>query len=144
MITRTLLAAATPVALGAVGAAAQSGAPVKIGGDPWCSVAADDAFGHALERDAAAVVEASGGKVLGTVNVPLNAADFSSFLLQAQSSKAKIIGLANAGGDTINSIKQGAEFGIVEGGQKLAVLLVFFSYVQSIGLKPAKGMQFHE
>src|SRR6266851_2585350 len=102
-------------------------AVVKSGGDTWFFVTADYAFGHALERDTAAVVEASGGKVLGTVNVPLNTADFSSFLLQAQSSKAKIIGLANAGGDTINSIKQGAEFGIVEGGQKFAGLLIFIT-----------------
>jgi len=90
------------------------------------------------------VVKASGGKVLGSVNVPLNTSDFSSFLLQAQSSKAKIIGLANAGGDTINSIKQAAEFGIVEGGQKLAGLLVFISDVHSLGLKTAQGLQFTE
>src|SRR5216684_2310852 len=119
-------------------------AVVKSGGDTWFFVTADYAFGHALERDTAAVVEASGGKVLGTVNVPLNTADFSSFLLQAQSSKAKIIGLANAGGDTINSIKQGAEFGIVEGGQRLAGLLVFISDVHSLGLKTAHGLQFTE
>jgi len=116
-------------------------AVVKSGGDTWFFVTADYAFGHALERDTAAVVEASGGKVLGTVNVPLNNADFSSFLLQAQSSKAKIIGLANAGGDTINSIKQGAEFGIVEGGQKFAGLLIFITDVHSLGLKTAQGLQ---
>ena len=116
-------------------------AVVKSGGDTWFFVTADYAFGHALERDTAAVVEASGGKVLGTVNVPLNTADFSSFLLQAQSSKAKIIGLANAGGDTINSIKQGAEFGIVEGGQKFAGLLIFITDVHSLGLKTAQGLQ---
>jgi len=116
-------------------------AVVKSGGDTWFFLTADYAFGHALERDTAAVVEASGGKVLGTVNVPLNTADFSSFLLQAQSSKAKIIGLANAGGDTINSIKQGAEFGIVEGGQKFAGLLIFITDIHSLGLKTAQGLQ---
>src|SRR5215469_7575692 len=104
-------------------------AVVKAGGDTWFFITADYAFGHALERDTTAVVQANGGKVLGAVNVPLNTADFSSFLLQAQASKAKIIGLANAGGDTINSIKQAAEFGIVEGGQKLAGLLVFVTDV---------------
>jgi branched-chain amino acid transport system substrate-binding protein len=116
-------------------------AVVKGGGDSWFFVTADYAFGHALERDTAAVVNEAGGKVLGDVNVPLNTPDFSSFLLQAQSSKAKIIGLANAGGDTINSIKQGAEFGIVEGGQKFAALLVFISDVHSLGLKTAQGLQ---
>ncbi len=98
---------------------------VKSGGDTWFFITADYAFGHALERDTAAVVKASGGKVLGDVKVPLNFADFSSFLLQAQASKAKIIGMANAGGDTTNTIKQAAEFGIVKGGQKLAGLLLF-------------------
>jgi branched-chain amino acid transport system substrate-binding protein len=117
------------------------GAVVKGGGDTWFFLTADYAFGHALERDTAAVVEATGGKVLGTVNVPLNTSDFSSFLLQAQASKAKIIGLANAGGDTINSIKQGAEFGIVEGGQKFAGLLIFTTDVHSLGLKTAQGLQ---
>jgi branched-chain amino acid transport system substrate-binding protein len=116
-------------------------AVVKSGGDSWFFLTADYAFGHALERDTAAVVEASGGKVLGDVNVPINNADFSSFLLQAQGSKAKIIGLANAGGDTINSIKQGAEFGIVEGGQKFAALLMFITDVHSLGLKTAQGLQ---
>jgi branched-chain amino acid transport system substrate-binding protein len=116
-------------------------AVVKGGGDTWFFVTADYAFGHALERDTAAVVNEAGGKILGDVNVPLNTPDFSSFLLQAQSSKAKIIGLANAGGDTINSIKQGAEFGIVEGGQKFAALLVFISDVHSLGLKTAQGLQ---
>src|SRR6185437_9321147 len=104
-------------------------AVVKAGGDTWFFITADYAFGHALERDTTAVVLANGGKVLGAVNVPLNNADFSSFLLQAQASKAKVIGLANAGGDTVNSIKQAAEFGIVKGGQKLAGLLVFASDV---------------
>jgi branched-chain amino acid transport system substrate-binding protein len=116
-------------------------AVVKSGGDSWFFVTADYAFGHALERDTATVVEASGGRVLGDVSVPLNNADFSSFLLQAQSSKAKIIGLANAGGDTINSIKQGAEFGVVEGGQKFAALLMFLTDVNSLGLKTAQGLQ---
>jgi branched-chain amino acid transport system substrate-binding protein len=116
-------------------------AVVKSGGDSWFFLTADYAFGHALDRDTAAVVEASGGKVLGRVNVPLNTPDFSSYLLQAQSSKAKIIGLANAGGDTINSIKQGAEFGIVEGGQKFAGLLMFITDIHSLGLKTAQGLQ---
>ncbi|HKG99993.1 MAG TPA: ABC transporter substrate-binding protein, partial [Bradyrhizobium sp.] len=96
---------------------------VKTGGDTWFFLTADYAFGHALERDTMAAVEANGGKVLGKVRHPLNTNDFSSFLLQAQASKAKVIGLANAGGDTINSIKSGAEFGIVKGGQKFAGLL---------------------
>jgi branched-chain amino acid transport system substrate-binding protein len=116
-------------------------AVVKAGGDTWFFITADYAFGHALERDTASVVTANGGKVLGTVKVPLNTPDFSSYLLQAQSSKAKIIGLANAGGDTINSIKQAAEFGVVEGGQKLAGLLVFITDVNSLGLKTANGLQ---
>jgi len=116
-------------------------AVVKQGGDSWFFVTADYAFGHALERDTAAVVLAAGGKALGDVNVPLGTADFSSFLLQAQASKAKVIGLANAGGDTINSIKQGAEFGVVEGGQKFAALLVFLTDVHSLGLKTAQGLQ---
>jgi branched-chain amino acid transport system substrate-binding protein len=114
---------------------------VKQGGTSWFFITADYAFGHALQRDTAAVVEANGGKVLGDVNVPLNTADFSSYLLQAQASKAKIIGLANAGGDTINSIKQAAEFGVVRGGQKLAGLLVFITDVNSLGLKTAQGLQ---
>jgi branched-chain amino acid transport system substrate-binding protein len=113
---------------------------VKTGGDTWFFLTADYAFGHALERDTEAVVVANGGKVLGKVRHPLNTSDFSSFLLQAQSSGAKIIGLANAGGDTTNSIKQAAEFGIVEGGQSLAGLLVFVSDVHSLGLKIAQGL----
>jgi branched-chain amino acid transport system substrate-binding protein len=116
------------------------GALVKQGGDTWFFLTADYAFGHALERDTASVVTAAGGKVLGAVRAPLNTSDFSSFLLQAQSSKAKIIGLANAGGDTINSIKQAAEFGIVEGGQRLAGLLIFISDVHSLGLQTAQGL----
>jgi branched-chain amino acid transport system substrate-binding protein len=119
-------------------------AVVKAGGDTWFFITADYAFGHALQKDTATVVEANGGKVLGSVNVPLNNADFSSYLLQAQSSKAKIIGLANAGGDTINSIKQAAEFGIVQGGQRLAGLLLFVSDVHSLGLQTAQGLQMTE
>jgi branched-chain amino acid transport system substrate-binding protein len=119
-------------------------AVVKAGGDTWFFITADYAFGHALERDTTSVVTANGGKVLGAVNVPLNNADFSSFLLQAQASKAKIVGLANAGGDTVNSIKQAAEFGIVAGGQKLAGLLVFISDVHSLGLQTAQGLQLTE
>jgi len=119
-------------------------AVVKAGGDTWFFITADYAFGHALERDTAKVVEDNGGKVLGKVRAPLNTPDFSSFLLQAQSSKAKIIGLANAGGDTINSIKQAAEFGIVEGGQKLAGLLVFITDINSLGLQTANGLQLTE
>ncbi len=113
---------------------------VKTGGDTWFFLTSDYAFGHALERDTAAVVRANGGKVLGHVLHPLNTSDFSSFLLQAQASKAKIIGLANAGGDTINAIKQGAEFGIVAGGQHFAGLLVFISDVNALGLKTAQGL----
>ena len=116
----------------------------KAGGDSWFFLTADYAFGAALERDTSAVVTANGGKVLGGVKHPLNTSDFSSFLLQAQSSKAKIIGLANAGGDTTNSIKQAAEFGIVEGGQKLAALLLFINDVHALGLKTAHGLTFTE
>jgi branched-chain amino acid transport system substrate-binding protein len=117
---------------------------VKTGGDSWFFLTADYAFGHALERDTAAAVEANGGKILGKVRHPLNTSDFSSFLLQAQSSKAKVIGLANAGGDTINSIKQGAEFGITKGGQKFAGLLVFASDINALGLPTAQGLTFTE
>ena len=113
---------------------------VKTGGDTWFFLTADYAFGHALERDTTAVILANGGKVLGSVSHPLNTSDFSSFLLQAQASKAKIIGLANAGGDTVNAIKQGAEFGITAGGQQFAGLLVFISDVNSLGLKAAQGL----
>jgi branched-chain amino acid transport system substrate-binding protein len=113
---------------------------VKSGGDTWFFLTSDYAFGHALERDTKAVVLANGGQVLGGVLHPLNTQDFSSFLLQAQASKAKIIGLANAGGDTINAIKQGAEFGITAGGQHFAGLLVFISDVQALGLKVAQGL----
>jgi branched-chain amino acid transport system substrate-binding protein len=113
---------------------------VKTGGDSWFFLTADYAFGHALERDTEAVVTKAGGKVLGKVRHPLNNQDFSSFLLQAQASKAKIIGLANAGGDTTNAIKQGAEFGIVRGGQNFAGLLVFITDVHALGLPTAQGL----
>jgi branched-chain amino acid transport system substrate-binding protein len=115
---------------------------VKQGGDTWFFITADYAFGYALERDTSDVIKAANGKILGDVKVPLNTADFSSFLLKAQGSKAKIIGLANAGGDTMNSIKQGAEFGIAQGGQKFAALLMFISDVHSLGLQAAQGLQF--
>ena len=119
-------------------------AVVKTGGDTWFFLTSDYAFGYALERDTSAVVEANGGKVIGKVRHPINTNDFSSFLLQAQASKAKIIGLANAGGDTINAIKQGAEFGIAKGGQKFAGLLVFASDVNALGLKTAQGLSLTE
>src|SRR5205809_52369 len=117
---------------------------VKAGGDTWFFLTADYAFGAALERDTAAVVVKSGGKVLGAVKHPLNSSDFSSFLLQAQASKAKVIGMANAGGDTLNTIKQASEFGIVTGGQKLAGLLLFINDVHALGLKVAQGLNFTE
>jgi branched-chain amino acid transport system substrate-binding protein len=117
---------------------------VKTGGDSWYFITADYAFGHQLEANTEAVVKEMGGKVLGKVRAPLNTPDFSSFLLQAQSSKAKIIGLANAGGDTINSIKQASEFGIVKGGQNLAGLLVFLTDVHALGLPTAQGLIFTE
>jgi len=113
---------------------------VKTGGDTWFFLTSDYAFGHALERDTASAVTAAGGKVLGAVKHPLNTQDFSSFLLQAQASKAKVIGLANAGGDTINAIKQGAEFGITAGGQQFAGLLVFVTDINALGLKTAQGL----
>jgi len=116
----------------------------KAGGDTWFFLTVDYAFGHALERDTTAAVTAAGGKVIGGVKHPLNTSDFSSFLLQAQSSKSKIIGLANAGGDTTNSIKQAAEFGIIKGGQKLAPLLMFVTDVHALGLKTAQGLNFTE
>ncbi|MBX9821835.1 ABC transporter substrate-binding protein [Afipia birgiae] len=117
---------------------------VKAGGDSWFFLTADYAFGAALERDTTAAVTKAGGKILGSVKHPLNSSDFSSFLLQAQASKAKIVGLANAGGDTTNSIKQAAEFGIVKGGQRLAGLLMFISDVNSLGLNVAQGLNFTE
>jgi branched-chain amino acid transport system substrate-binding protein len=116
----------------------------KAGGDTWFFLTSDYAFGHALERDTSGVVIANGGKVLGGVKHPLNTSDFSSFLLQAQSSKAKVVGLANAGGDTTNAIKQASEFGIVAGGQKLAALLLFINDVHALGLKTAQGLTFTE
>ena len=117
---------------------------VQQGGKKWFFITADYAFGHQLQDDTAAVVKASGGTVVGSVNVPLNNADFSSFLLQAQQSKAQVIGLANAGGDTVNSIKQAAEFGIVKGGQRLAGLLVFIADVNALGLQTAQGLMLTE
>src|SRR5258706_2316031 len=115
-------------------------AMLKTGGDTWFFLTADYAFGHALERDTAAVVEKNGGKVVGRVRHPFPGTDFSSFLLQAQASKAKIIGLANAGSDTINSIKQASEFGITKGGQNLAALLAFITDVHALGLQTAQGL----
>jgi len=119
-------------------------AMVTTGGDTWFFLTADYAFGYALERDTTAVVEKNGGKVLGSVRHPLNTNDFSSFLLQAQTSKAKVIGLANAGGDTINAIKQASEFGVVKGGQKLAGLLVFATDINALGLEVAQGLSLTE
>src|SRR5262249_12919892 len=119
-------------------------AMVKTGGDTWFFLTADYAFGYALERDTTAVIEKNGGKGLGSVRHPLNTNDFSSFLLQAQTSKAKVIGLANAGGDTINVIKQASEFGIVKGGQKLAGLLVFATDINALGLQVAQGLSLTE
>ncbi|MBN9435684.1 ABC transporter substrate-binding protein [Bosea sp. (in: a-proteobacteria)] len=116
------------------------GAMVKAGGDSWFFMTADYAFGHALERDTGAIVTKNGGKVVGAVRTPFPGTDFSSFLLQAQASKAKVIGLANAGGDTINSIKQAGEFGITSAGQKLAGLLVFITDVHALGLQTAQGL----
>lgn len=115
---------------------------VQTGGKSWYFVTADYAFGHALERDTSNVVKANGGTVTGAVRHPFPGTDFSSFLLQAQASKAQIVAFANAGGDTINSIKQAAEFGIVEGGQKLAGMLMFITDVHSLGLKTAQGLNF--
>ncbi|MGC2775647.1 MAG: ABC transporter substrate-binding protein [Bradyrhizobium sp.] len=115
-------------------------AAVKSGLDSWFFLTADYAFGQDLEKDTTSVVVKSGGKVLGSVRHPLNTSDFSSFLLQAQASKAKVIGLANAGGDTINAIKQAAEFGLTKGGQKLSPLLAFVSDIDSVGLETAQGL----
>ena len=115
-------------------------AMVEQGGDTWFFITADYAFGHALERDTAAVVEAAGGEVVGTVRHPFPGQDFASFLLQAQSSGAKVIGMANAGGDTINTVKQAAEFGITQGGQSLAALLLFITDVHALGLETAQGL----
>lgn len=119
-------------------------AVVRAGGKNWFFLTADYAFGYALERDVSAVVKSAGGTVVGSVRHPINSNDFSSYLLQAQASKAQIVGLANAGGDTINSVKQAAEFGIVKGGQKLAGLLVFVSDIHSLGLERAQGLNLTE
>jgi branched-chain amino acid transport system substrate-binding protein len=116
------------------------GALARAGGDTWFFMTADYAFGYSLEKDTSDIVKENGGKVLGSVRIPLNSSDFSSFLLQAQSSKAKVIGLANAGLDTTNSIKQAAEFGIVKGGQKLAGLLMTLAEVHGLGLEAAQGL----
>ena len=116
------------------------GALVKAGGDSWFFLTADYAFGYSLEKDTSDIVRENGGKVVGSVRIPLNSSDFSSFLLQAQSSKAKIVGLANAGLDTTNSIKQAAEFGIVKSGQKLAGLLMTLAEVHGLGLEAAQGL----
>lgn len=115
---------------------------VQQGGDTWFFLTADYAFGHQLEADTSAVVNKLGGRVVGSVRHPLNGSDFSSFLLQAQASRAKIIGVANAGGDTINTIKQAGEFGIVRRGQSLAGLLIFISDVHGLGLEAAQGLVF--
>ena len=114
----------------------------KAGGDSWFFITADYAFGHALEKDTSEVVVPNGGKVVGQVRAPLNTPDFSSFLLQAQASKAKVVGLANAGTDTQNSVRQANEFGITQGGQKLATLLVFLHDIKGLGLQAAQGLQF--
>ena len=119
-------------------------AAVKQGLDSWFFITVDYAFGQDLEKDTVNVVKKSGGTVLGNVRHPLNTSDFSSYLLQAQASKAKVIGLANAGGDTINTIKQAAEFGIMKAGQKLSPLLVFVTDIDSIGLKTAQGLLLSE
>ncbi|MCW8084452.1 ABC transporter substrate-binding protein [Sabulicella glaciei] len=116
------------------------GAMVRAGGDTWFFLTADYAFGHALERDTSNFVRAAGGRVLGGVRTPFPGTDFSGFLVQAQASRAKVIGLANAGGDTINSIKQAAEFGLTRRGVKLAALLMFISDVHSLGLETAQGL----
>src|ERR1700727_167664 len=119
-------------------------AAVKRGLDSWFFITADYAFGHDLEKDTVNVVQKSGGKVLGDVRHPLNSSDFSSYLLQAQASKAKVIGLANAGGDTINTIKQAAEFGIMKGGQKISPLLAFVTDIDGVGLETAQGLLLSE
>jgi branched-chain amino acid transport system substrate-binding protein len=121
-------------------AVSTGGALVKTGGDTWYFITVDYAFGHAMEKDASSVIEAGGGKVLGHVLHPLNAPDFSSFLLQAQSSKAKIIGFANGGTDAVNSIKQAGEFGVVAGGQRLAAFALTAAEVHGLGLQAAQGL----
>jgi len=117
-------------------------AVTKAGGNTWFFLTADYAFGHALEKDTSTVVVENGGKVLGSVRSPLNTPDFSSYLLQAQASKAKVIGLANAGADTQNAVRQASEFGIVQSGQKLATLLMFITDVKGLGLQVAQGLTF--
>ncbi len=121
-----------------------AGATVKAGGKSWFFITADYVFGHTLERDAAAIVTASGGTVVGSVNVPFPATDFSSFLVQAQASRADVVALANAAGDTVNAIKQASEFGLTQGGQKLAGLLVFITDVNALGLEAAQGLTLTE
>lgn len=116
------------------------GAMVKEGGDSWFFIVADYAFGHALESDTSNAVKNAGGEILGSVRAPLSNQDFSSFLLQAQASGAKVIGLANAGGDTVNSIKQAQEFGIVAAGQSLAGLLIFLTDIHALGLETTEGL----
>jgi branched-chain amino acid transport system substrate-binding protein len=115
-------------------------ATVKRGLNSWFFLTADYAFGQELERDTSNIVTKAGGKVVGSVKHPINTSDFSSFLLQAQSTKASVIGLANAGGDTINAIKQAAEFGLTQSGQKLSPLLAFISDIDSVGLETAQGL----
>ncbi|WP_109433485.1 ABC transporter substrate-binding protein [Bordetella petrii] len=117
-------------------------AVTRAGGNTWFFITADYAFGHSLERDTRAVIEENGGKVLGQVRAPLSSPDFSSYLLQAQASRAKVIGLANAGTDTQNSVRQASEFGITQGGQALATLLVFLHDIKGMGLQAAQGLQF--
>ena len=112
--------------------------------ETWFFITTDYAFGHALEADTSAVVKANGGQVLGAVRAPMNSSDFSSFILQAQASKAKVVGLANAGADTINTIKTAAEFGLVSSGTKLAGLLVLLTDIHTLGLKTAQGLMFTE
>jgi len=117
-------------------------AVTRAGGDSWFFITADYAFGHSLERDTSNVIKANGGKILGNVRAPLSSPDFASYLLQAQASKAKVIGLANAGTDTQNAVRQASEFGITQGGQKLATLLVFLHDIKGLGLQAAQGLQF--
>jgi len=115
---------------------------VNTGAKSWYFVTVDYAFGHSLEKEASDIVKAAGGTVVGSVRHPLNAPDFASFLLQAQSSKAQVVALANGGQDTVNTLKQASEFGIVAGGQKLAALLVFLSDIHALGLQTAQGLSF--
>ena len=114
----------------------------RVGGKSWFTLTTDYAFGHAMEQDVKNVVQKLGGNVVGGVRTPINSQDFSSFLLQAQASKAQVIGLINAGGDTINSIKQSVEFGIPAGGQRVIAMVLYLSDVHSLGLKVGQGLQF--